>query len=399
MLEKLCNFLLYELLRAKYHLLLSLQLGKLHKKKVVRYGRDTKKRRKRVRSNEQGLGKNNQENTPFMYIPPINENEKYCTNFGKIKKKRQKKKKKKQVIFKKLRKQIVHIDEYYKTFYNKKKKNVHSMNEQCNDFILLTRHHNQKLLWKLFKYEKRNFFFYKNWSFIFKKEKCILNKTSWKRKNGILYNCNKRDKKEKQRYHFASSFDKGEYYFDLYPLPNELGKYLYKDFYTSFPQYNFGEDKEQNESKRLTPFTKSNDLSYMLSRKKEIKTKVYAKNRKSVYLSSKKLNKNYLYFLENLHLLLNKAKIYNGGDTQKVSEANANLLKTCLILKGSHAYACSGHHVCSYCGRGNDKLCRAFSMIQYLRKSMYIIKMDIMYIFIFFTTYIRDIFAKWKSTH
>ncbi|SCP04250.1 conserved Plasmodium protein, unknown function [Plasmodium ovale] len=393
MLEKLCNYLLYELLRAKYHLLLSLQLGKLHKKKIVRYGRETKKKWKKG-SSEQGLGKNNQENTPFMQIPPINENEKYCTNFGKVKKKRQKK----QLIFKKLRKQIVHIDEYYKTFYNKKKKNDHSINEQCNDFIL-TRHYNQKLLWKLFKYEKRNFFFYKNWSFIIKKGKCILGKTSGKIKNGVLYNCNKRNKKERQSYHFVSSFNKEEYYFDLCPLPNELGEYLYKDFYTSFPQYNFGEDKEQDKSKRLTPFTNSNDLSYMLSRKKEIKTKVYAKNRKSVYLSSKKLNKNYLYFLENLHLLLNKAKIYNGGDTQKVCEANANLLKTCLILKGSQTYECSGHHVCSYCGRENDKLCRAFSMIRYLRKSMYIIKMDIMYIFIFFTTYIRDIFAKWKSTH
>lgn len=98
-------------------------------------------------------------------------------------------------------------------------------------------------------------------------------------------------------------------------------------------------------------------------------------------------------------------KTHKERGVEIISSTNLKLLKTILYLENDYNDIDSINSNNSndiiknvLTKKKNYKIYHVISIINYIKKSLYIIKMDIMYIFIFFTSYINNIFAKLKNS-
>ncbi|SCM06538.1 conserved Plasmodium protein, unknown function [Plasmodium chabaudi adami] len=399
MLENLCIDLLHELFKAKYNLLLSLKTN-LHTKK----GR--KKRDKIFR---------------YLFIRVLEKDE-YYTHFGYIKKMKIMKKKKIKKEYKKLRKHIADINTYYKKSNSKSLKNEYS-NNYCTSF---NECHDSTVL-KSFIYDPKNFEFIlrKKWN-ISTQNKIIsykhkINDHKKGKRSVCIYYCRRNRGKRKQKHNYKNdnvftknkknNIDEARNKDDCLQLPkNSLYTYLDKHFYSILPNFDFKHLEQEEE----TNLEKNNHLNYILNiekmknnliKKNKIISKVYIKNKKHIYLSSTKLNKQYINFLDNFHLLIKKMKSHKERNLKVINSTNLKLLKTILYLENNYndidsTSSNNSNDVIKnmLIKKKNYKICHIISIINYIKKSLYIIKMDIMYIFIFFTSYINNIFAKLKNS-
>ncbi|CAD2086217.1 conserved Plasmodium protein, unknown function [Plasmodium vinckei lentum] len=411
MLENLCIDLLHELFKAKYNLLLSLQTN-LH----------TKRERKKKKKKRDKIFR-------YLFIRVLEKDE-YYTHFGYIKKKKIMRKKKIKKEYKKLRKHIADINTYYKKSYSKSLKNEYSDN-YCTSF---NEYHTHTLL-KSIVYNPKNFEFIlrKKWN-ISTQNKIIsykhkINDYKKRKRSVCIYYCRRNREKRKQKhnyknYNLFTKNKKNNVIFNksnnineardnddsLQLSKNSLYTYLDKHFYSILPNFDF-KQLEQEEEANLE---KNNNLNYILNiekmknnliKKNKIRSKVYVKNKKHIYLSSTKLNKQYINFLDDFHLLIKKMKIHKERDLKIINSTNLKLLKTILYLENNYNDIDSTNSSNSsdviksvLVKKKNYKICHIISIINYIKKSLYIIKMDIMYIFIFFTSYINNIFAKLKNS-
>ncbi|ETB59207.1 hypothetical protein YYC_03456 [Plasmodium yoelii 17X] len=413
MLENLCIDLLHELFKAKYNLLLSLQTN-LHTKRKIKKEKKKKKKRDKI--------------FRYLFIRVLEKDE-YYTHFGYIKKKKIMKKKKIKKEYKKLRKHIADINAYYK-----KKKYSKSLKNEYNDNYCTTfnEYHIHTLL-KSFMYnpEKIDFILRKKWNI--SSQNKIVNykhkiKDNKKRKRSIcIYCCRRNSGKQKQKQKQKHNYKNYKFFTKnknnnearnnegrnndicLQLAKNSLYGYLDKSFYSILPNLNFKQLKEEEPN-----LEQNNNLNYILNiekmknnliKKKKIISKVYIKNKKHIYLSSTKLKKQYINFLDNFHLLIKKMKTHKERDMKIINSTNLKLLKTILYLENDYndidsINSNSSNDVIKnvLIKKKNYKIYHVISIINYIKKSLYIIKMDIMYIFIFFTSYINNIFAKLKNS-
>ncbi|VWU49144.1 hypothetical protein HEP_00108000 [Hepatocystis sp. ex Piliocolobus tephrosceles] len=466
MFERLCYDLLDELLITKYNLLLSIQLSNLQKKHVHSYKNNVKERKEKKKKKW-----NNKQDSLFKFkdFTFVLEKEKYYTHFMNVKKKKRKKKE----IYKKLRKQILDLNIYCKKVISKKKNNnVKKLNEYNSSYTSNKYYKYQFLKLFLYNYEKRNFFLFKKCITFIKKVYYVHNKTVEKLKKNILYNDNlkklaKIKKKNNQEYFIYSKKKKKKtnnyYYNSQHYLRNELGKYMSKKFYNFFPNYNFEEqeleERNNGEERQWNAMTKgntrikntfrNNNLNCMLSntkqikngflnKKKEIKSKIYINNKTTIYLSSKKLNKNYNSFLKKFNLFINKLRLNKERDMKKEHAVNSNLVNALLYLKQDHSINSSISNISSNkqpCINNNenkvdndvksklDKKCvykkhisieetekniliknkriynfsEVITIINNLKTYLGVIRMDIFYISIYFISFMNNILKKIKN--
>ncbi|SBT79332.1 conserved Plasmodium protein, unknown function [Plasmodium malariae] len=472
MLENLCIDLLKELYLAKYNFLLYLQLNNLPK-------------REKGVSNKKGKEKRGYSSKGNLFLKccttTIHEKENYYLKFGRVKKKQRTKKRKRKKTFKGLRKHTMNMyKHYYKQLNgNKNKKNFYDeLLYEHTDYNSSVECYNKTFLSLLLKYKKGNFILNKKCRTSIKNVNYVRNndKKAERLKKGVSL-CNYHDIKKEERcnYQFGKvpnggnddgkyddgkyddgKYDDGKYDDDKYDngkydngkyddskyhdnddihlLNNHLCKYICKDMYTFMPHYNFEKNPSTN-SNSLNDILNNEKIAHILKKRKEIKGKVYIKNKKIIRLSSKKLNKHYINFFKKLHSFLNKIKIEKKkkkDNTTYGQNANSQLLKTLLYLKKGSSTANGrnddghGRNIDTSTSSSTDsstfskannitvsqnvynsntikrkhyKLCEAISMITYLKKSLYVIKMDVMYMFIFFTSYINRICAKLKKAY
>ncbi|CRG95365.1 conserved Plasmodium protein, unknown function [Plasmodium gallinaceum] len=362
MLENLCINLINELFLAKHNFLIFIILSDLHKN-----GKSSKKaKKKKITTN---IEKKNE--LAYFNIFKKNCYLKFCS----IKKKQIKRRRIIRIKFKKLRKTIKEMDENYNRYKYK-----------TNDFNLEHKHNYYK--------------FIKNITlFLHSFEKdLIFKKISYKIMKKIYYKKNKNVKcfkkkilpyKLKKKSNFIHIRNKKKYV-DF--LNSNLYDYVYKDIYNFLPNYNFEKDLNLNKKNLNCVFNKEK-VDQILKKKKEIVRKIYIKN-KTYTLSSKKLKKRYNEFYEKFCSFLIKLKVDKKDETKQLV-SDYKVLKTLLYLKNSNISKNLDNN--SLIKSKNYKIHEVISMINYLKKGLYIIKMDIIYIYIFFCSYINNIFSKLKS--
>ncbi|CRG99789.1 conserved Plasmodium protein, unknown function [Plasmodium relictum] len=364
MLENLCINLMNELFLAKHNFLIFIILNNLHKN-----GTSNKRvKKKKITVNEKN------ELIDYTYFNIIKKD--YYLKFSIIKEKHIKRKRKIRMIFKKLRKTIINMNKNY----NRYKKNYFNIiNEpNYNEFF-------QKNILLLHSFES-NFIFNKIYCRIINKINCMNKKKSVKIfKKKFL--CNKLE----DRSNFTHICNRKEY---LKYLNRNLHKYIYKDIYNFLPNYNFEKESNLIKKKKNCVFSEEK-VNRILKKKKEIVKKVCIKN-KTYILSSKKLKKRYIEFFEKFHSFLDNLKVDKKDETKQLI-ADYKVLKTLLYLKNSSISKKLDNN--SLIKSKNYKIYEAISMISYLKKGLYILKMDIIYIYIFFCSYINNIFAKLKKIY
>ncbi|GAB66195.1 hypothetical protein PCYB_083560 [Plasmodium cynomolgi strain B] len=205
-------------------------------------------------------------------------------------------------------------------------------------------------------------------------------------------------------------------------LNDELSEYICKDFYTFVPLYNFEEEPLLSNKNRTNLLISKEKMKNISKNRKKIKGTLRGGYTKGpVLLSSKKLNTHYVNFLAKFRMLIKRVKQRNnGGDTIQGDDPKYTILKTLLYLKGGSVSSTTSC-VSSRDGRGRElargtthrkdpsrdllllegrsegdhyELYKAISTIRFLRESLHILRMDVIYIFVFFASYVNGILAR-----
>ncbi|CAA9987923.1 conserved Plasmodium protein, unknown function [Plasmodium knowlesi strain H] len=207
-------------------------------------------------------------------------------------------------------------------------------------------------------------------------------------------------------------------------LNNELCEYISKDFYPFLSLYNFDKEPLPPKKNRINTLLSKEKMNSVSRNRKKIKGTLRGEYTKGpVLLSSKKLNTHYVKFLSKVRMLIKRAyKGNSGGETTQTQgdDPKYTILKTLLYLKGggiSNTTSCASSR--ASCGRELAKgsthrkdrskdlllldgpsegykyeVYRAISTIRFLRESLHILRMDTIYIFVFFASYINGILAR-----
>ncbi|EUD65631.1 hypothetical protein C922_03877 [Plasmodium inui San Antonio 1] len=205
-------------------------------------------------------------------------------------------------------------------------------------------------------------------------------------------------------------------------LNDELSEYISKDFYPFLPLYNFEQEPLPPNRNRINVLISKEKMNNISRNRKKIKgTLRGGYTKRPVVLSSKKLNAHYVKFLAKFRMLINRVKQRNtGGYTTQGDDPKYTILKTLLYLKGgsvSSTTSCPS----SRGDRGREgtrgptnrkdplrdlllldgqsegdhyEVYRAISTIRFLRENLHILRMDIIYIFVFFASYLNGILAR-----
>ncbi|SCO70386.1 hypothetical protein, conserved [Plasmodium vivax] len=206
-------------------------------------------------------------------------------------------------------------------------------------------------------------------------------------------------------------------------LTDELSDYICKDFYPFLPLYNFEEEPlPPNRNRLIHPLISKEQIKSLSKNKKKMGGTLRGGYSRGAILSSKKLNAHYVKFLAKFRLLIKRVRQRNvggdptGGDPTQGDDPKYTILKTLLYLKGGSvssttSRASSGgevargtkqrkdHHrdLLHLDGRSEGDLYevyRAISAIRFLRESLHILRMDVVYVFVFFTSYVNGLLAR-----
>ncbi|GAW80682.1 hypothetical protein PGO_082480 [Plasmodium gonderi] len=451
MLEILCIDLINELFITKHKFLLAMKLNNLLNEKYQNWKKDEIDKTVKVESPT--LSQSNAK----WHIPesPQMQGKHGYSNFSNLKKDETRRKKKKIINFKKLRKHIVDINEYCDAYCwgiksDDKPLNCHTAC-RMNCGVRCTPYSYARSQFVLRNYEKRNFI-------LNKKERTLIKKI-------IHLHIKEKDIVKNKKYSFYLNNNeetKGVMNNSLFENPcnqrkdnlvdilnDELSEYITKDFYPFLPLHNFTQESQPPNKKSLSYLINMEKINEILKRKNKIKSTLPGKYMKrTVLLSSKKLNKHYIKFITKFRLFIKKIKEekHKSVYSTHLPDVKYTILKTLLYLKGGstpRSTTSSGSSSGASCRTGNinqsnnnsairdDIQCevlptrrptsrnvtssaklnlnngkgkgehyeiyQAISTIHFLKKSLYIIRMDVMYIFIFLMSYVNSILSKLKN--
>ncbi|KJP89656.1 hypothetical protein AK88_00614 [Plasmodium fragile] len=245
------------------------------------------------------------------------------------------------------------------------------------------------------------------------KEKCILKKK--KKKNCIFTQDGNGRKVPMATPSLDKSGKKKKVYLHMRMLYNELCEYICKDFYPFLPLYNFEEEPLPPNKNRINFLISKEKMKKIARSRKKIKGTLRGgyNTKGPVVLSSKKLFTHYMEFVSQFRMLIKRVKQRNTeGDTTQGDDARYTMLKTLLYLKGgsvSSTTSCASGRVAPTHRKDHptalrlvDKpseghhyeVYRAISTIRFLRESLHILRMDTVYIFVFFASYVNGILAR-----